>query len=363
MLDSPILGMAIGLVLIFATVALLCSGITETVANWLQLRAKYLLTGLRAMLDAPESKHDDRAPKRNAIVLDDLVKDSARTTSAAQTVRSLNVASALPEQGTMTTALFDSPLLKSLQSRRIGLLKNGTLRNPQYISGRSFARALIDLLVPATVDGTMPVELDLNQVTSAIQRLPHGLPLRAQLLAFVSRAGGDLSSFETSLEQWYDEQMAKISGWYKRWARVVLGIAGFVVALLVNIDTLQVAHALYVDAPEQQAVIATANAGTLCQTQTSATARNNCARSEISQLRVAGVPIGYSSGCDLGSKHWARCWSWSASDSLHWWDLPLKVLGWLITAFAVSFGAPFWFDALSKLGPLRNTGTKPASST
>jgi hypothetical protein len=40
----------------------------------------------------------------------------------------------------------------------------------------------------------------------------------------------------------------------------------------------------------------------------------------------------------------------------------LKLLGWLVTAFAVSFGAPFWFDALSKLGSLRNTGTKPQVS-
>jgi len=31
-------------------------------------------------------------------------------------------------------------------------------------------------------------------------------------------------------------------------------------------------------------------------------------------------------------------------------------------AFAVSFGAPFWFEALSKLGSLRNTGTKPATT-
>ena len=37
----------------------------------------------------------------------------------------------------------------------------------------------------------------------------------------------------------------------------------------------------------------------------------------------------------------------------------LRVLGWAITAFAVSFGAPFWFEALSRLGSLRNAGTRP----
>ena len=32
---------------------------------------------------------------------------------------------------------------------------------------------------------------------------------------------------------------------------------------------------------------------------------------------------------------------------------------WLLTAAAVSFGAPFWFDALSKLGSLRTAGRPP----
>ena len=37
----------------------------------------------------------------------------------------------------------------------------------------------------------------------------------------------------------------------------------------------------------------------------------------------------------------------------------LKYLGWLISGAAISMGAPFWFDALNKLVPLRFTGKKP----
>jgi hypothetical protein len=43
-------------------------------------------------------------------------------------------------------------------------------------------------------------------------------------------------------------------------------------------------------------------------------------------------------------------------------DILLRLLGWLITAAAVSFGAPFWFDALSKLGSLRTAGARPQTS-
>src|SRR3954453_10883990 len=54
MLGSPVLGTAVGLVVLFATTALLCSGITESISKVFQMRAKYLLTGMRAMLDDPE---------------------------------------------------------------------------------------------------------------------------------------------------------------------------------------------------------------------------------------------------------------------------------------------------------------------
>ena len=37
------------------------------------------------------------------------------------------------------------------------------------------------------------------------------------------------------------------------------------------------------------------------------------------------------------------------------------ILGWLITAFAISLGAPFWFDLLNKLMQVRNSVAIPVS--
>jgi hypothetical protein len=34
------------------------------------------------------------------------------------------------------------------------------------------------------------------------------------------------------------------------------------------------------------------------------------------------------------------------------------LFGWIITALAISLGAPFWFDLLNKIVKLRGTGTK-----
>jgi hypothetical protein len=37
----------------------------------------------------------------------------------------------------------------------------------------------------------------------------------------------------------------------------------------------------------------------------------------------------------------------------------IKLLGLLITVLALSLGAPFWFDALTRLASLRQSGPKP----
>jgi len=47
---------------------------------------------------------------------------------------------------------------------------------------------------------------------------------------------------------------------------------------------------------------------------------------------------------------------------LVWTEFPKRdqwltmILGWLITAFAVSLGAPFWFDLLNKFVNIRASG-------
>ena len=39
------------------------------------------------------------------------------------------------------------------------------------------------------------------------------------------------------------------------------------------------------------------------------------------------------------------------------------LLGWLITALAATLGAPFWFDIISRLVPLRGSGKPPSPPT
>jgi hypothetical protein len=52
-------------------------------------------------------------------------------------------------------------------------------------------------------------------------------------------------------------------------------------------------------------------------------------------------------------------WSHENVPWVSWKAFGLSLLGWLITAAALSLGAPFWFDALGRLSRLRTTGKRP----
>jgi hypothetical protein len=364
---SAVLGTVVGLVFVFALVSLFCSALTESVSNFIEKRARYLLTGLRSMLDQETSNDDvttvgerpQAAATANAPSPDTLheeVKDAAKTSQAAAQVSSPDGA---VQPGDLTLGLFGHPLIRSLQTRRV---RTGRVRNPQYIPPRIFAQALVDTLLPKATPpvGQAADKNVLRQLDEAVSRLDDRFPAKRSLLALLRQAEGDLVRFEASLENWYDAEMGRISGWYKRWSKVVLAVTGLLVGIVANIDTIQVAHGLYVDEPVRQAVVAQATNGTRCQSETDPARQRQCADAQIALLNSRGLPIWYPSGCSL--THWSKldnCWSWSSDQRPAGWRLFPKLLGWALTAFAVSFGAPFWFDALSKLGSLRTSGPKP----
>ncbi len=155
--------------------------------------------------------------------------------------------------------------------------------------------------------------------------------------------------------------MGRISGWYKRWSVGLLFVIGFAVAVFANVDTMQVGHTLWVDQPVRTAVVAAAGGnGTVCRDEGDKTAE--CVDKKLDELAKAGLPILWQKECLSKQDGWAGgCLTTAFSPPNTALAFGLKLLGgWVVTGIAVSFGAPFWFDALSKLGNLRIAGTKPS---
>jgi hypothetical protein len=162
------------------------------------------------------------------------------------------------------------------------------------------------------------------------------------LLALDAEARGQ--RIELSIQQWFDDTMQRVSGWYKRRIQIWLILIALVVTTAVGADTLALASSLWHDNTLRESVVAVAQ-----QTakQGSGGSGNPVSRivdvqSQVSSLRL---PLG---------------WAVLPHDLR---SLLSRILGLLLTAAALTLGAPFWFDLLNKVANLRAAGPKPADTT
>ena len=246
------------------------------------------------------------------------------------------------------------------QKTNIGRLWSQRRSLPAYISAKSFAEAVIDLVVPDPQGQT-----SMTAIEQIIGKLPSELPFRQSLETLVKNADGDVSQFRTSVEQWYDDHMDRVSGWYKRYVAKFTLAAGVVIVILLNLNALTIGRTLYTENAVSAAISSVATKATSCSGQNQQDCLANL-EGQLSAAAAAGLPIGWGTVRDC-SEPTALC---------NWWDrrgilsrhgnsaaqLLLVLTGFLIMIISVVPGAQFWFGLLSKLGTLRSTGPKPAST-
>lgn len=111
-----------------------------------------------------------------------------------------------------------------------------------------------------------------------------------------------------------------------------------------------------------------------CAARPEGPAREYCvSMNNFGVLQSAGLPVGWDAaawprvfkdGCDQvddkGVAVAANCRGAGVLGNPAWWGnyVLLSLFGWCMTAVACTLGAPFWFDALSKLVKLRSSGGK-----
>lgn len=348
------LDVAIGIVFVFVLVSLICTAVREGLEAHLKTRAAYLHYGIRELLND-------------------------KTDSG------------------LATRFFKHPLIYGLYSgeykqpgsedkqhattKRPGALTRGD-NLPSYIPAGNFALALLDLAVRgpqtnASSSGSSTPVLTVDSVRANIANLANPEVQRA-VLAAIDTAQGDLDRAIKNLEAWYDSGMDRVSGWYKRSTQwVILGIALFVTVLL-NVNTITIVHYLSHNETARAAVVEQAQkavdaaaakggatsapqkpaAGTQADKQDGApkpeetSAELKAARKAydkaVADLEALRLPIGWSQGWGAPIPGQG-----SATDVWNFWLGP--ILGLLLTAFAATLGAPFWFDVLNKFMVIRST--------
>lgn len=109
------------------------------------------------------------------------------------------------------------------------------------------AAVLADLKALSTTGniGTPGAPAD-AQTIAALETAVAGLPspLNDIVLARLRDAQGNYERFVASLEQWYDDYMDRVSGWYKRCATLVTVYLSVLVVVVLNIDSIGLARTL-----------------------------------------------------------------------------------------------------------------------
>jgi hypothetical protein len=258
--------------------------------------------------------------------------------------------------GLLGETFADKVLSHPLTKNDLGSTKEGA--KPSYISSRNFSLALIDELKKhGGDDGTSfdRVAAGVDRIKAEAERVEEESPLAEQLGTLLSAsrwaedAKQDIESFRQSTEKWFDDTMDRVSGWYKRWSQVINIVAALAVAIVLNASAVRIAERLAGDETVRSAVVAGAQnaagggAG-------APKASGQAAQEAVDELKSLQVPLLW--GEDNNPFH-----------DPGFGKIVTALVGWLLTAAAISLGAPFWFDALSKLAHLRTTGKRPEPAT
>ena len=312
---SSLIDVALGLCVVFALTSVLCSTIWEAAASRLQFRQKGLVDGVRNLC---EGIAENQPGGSNGVST-----DHADSGSGAQAI---------------VAEIMNHPVVKSMRTPG----KMG----PSYLPAPNFAVALLDTVekVAEKTDGGA------TSLSKAIEALP-ACQLRDTLTVFLKEVQGDRALLQARVEAWYDDAMDRVSGWYKRRTRFWLLIFGFVVALAFNIDTIAISKALWNDPALRQEFAQKAD-----ELARDETLDPEEVKKELDVLFTKRpIPVGWQPAED-SDQMWQIAWQ---AITTSFYDQPSKLIGFAISAIAVSLGSDFWFELLKRLVNLRAAGGVP----
>ncbi len=183
------------------------------------------------------------------------------------------------------------------------------------------------------------------------------------------------NSLMTQIESWFIEMEERISFWYKKKTRIRLFILGALLALIVNVDSVQL-FSYFIKSPNSRNAL-------MNYYESNADRLNEMARNTADSItgldiktkldsfsvemdslsKAIEIPIGWEySMLNLTREHISNI---QKKDISLFWTIVchpgpfivrffrmlfwLKLFGIILSGFAASFGAPFWFDLLKKI--------------
>jgi hypothetical protein len=314
----PILDVAIGLVFVFLIFSLVISALNELVMSFFHQRSAFLAEALAELLADPRQ-------------------------------------------------VSGGPLEKLLNHGLVDALSRdakGKTGKPAYLPPKVFVVALLDQISAAKVG----VNRTMADINAGLAAMPEG-KLKQSLVAHATEAGQDLEKFKAALETWFNQSMARVSGWYKRYAQQWLFVFGLTLALVGNIDSIRIIQSLSKDPVlrnslvDQGVAFYRAHAPDLAIGDTNVVPAAAASKPGVARTDALGVsatqltnsvnqlatllPVGWDPEQLKAVRDGGRV------------SILMTLCGCLITALAGSLGAPFWFDTLNRFINIRGSGRAP----
>jgi hypothetical protein len=295
MLGSNVLDIAIGLAFIYALMSLAASALQELIAAALRLRAKTLADGVANLL------RDDE----------------------------------------MTQKVYEHGLVASLALAG---------QKPSYIPSRSFALALLDAFAPANNNSVRTVE----ELRKGLGSLPDG-QLKQALSSLLEESDANTEEFKRNVEIWFNNAMDRVSGWYKRRTQLILLAIAVITARGLTVDSVRIARTLARDSVLRASLVAQAEQFGRAPSPPNTSGTNGATGLQAVQEQAANLvrQVGTVAGMGVPLS-WSR--EMRTDDGL---GIAAHVAGWVLSALAISLGAPFWFDLLNKFMTIRGAGKAP----
>ena len=155
MLDHPIVGVALGLILLYSVLSLVASVVKEWISTLFGLRAKNLRKGIQTLIG------DDYATK-----------------------------------------LYGHPLVSTLAKEK---------KLPSYIGSGTFASALVDLLAHGE-DGKRIAGME-DKAAGFVNNVSDDPVLGPAFRALSSAGAKTVADLRSEIAAWFDESMNRVSGW------------------------------------------------------------------------------------------------------------------------------------------------------
>jgi hypothetical protein len=233
---------------------------------------------------------------------------------------------------------------------------------PRVESLKSFSESISERIAAAT-DGSLQNFSDDMKVSLSgmVNRIDRFLEKNSERNSAVIR-----------LANYFDNQMARVAGGYKRRVNWLLVVFGLFMSAALNADTIMIAQILWNDPVTREAAVreasemfredslsAIAAAADLNTRLVDSSECEGCLKPSVQTIaesvrKISPFPIGWEGVTSL-----ARQDIRTTPVDLKGWIY--KIFGIFITTLLISLGAPFWFDMLSKFVNIRNVGVKPQS--